>query len=165
MRQSARSTIRILICLGILASSSITFFFLLPEEYTRPGPLYQIVPRAPIVPHEATAKLQELGKGNEVEKPDTIGLQDTDVYHTVFSTGCSTFQNWQSYIFFYHALYSGQEGPVTRIASGCKGEDEKHLLDSFEKKIASMAPGRFHLHRTPDFSGIHYGEKYEYVSP
>ena len=85
-------------------------------------------------------------------------------YHTVFSSGCSTFQDWQSYVFFYHLLHSGQEGPVTRIASGCTDEDAKTLQEIFEKEIAVMAPGRFRLHLTPDFSHIKPGYRFKYVS-
>jgi hypothetical protein len=86
-----------------------------------------------------------------------------DKYHTVISTGCSTFQDWQSYVFFYHLLHSGQEGPVTRIASGCNDEDAHTLTDIFEKEIATMAPGRFRLHLTPDFSRIKRGTVFKYV--
>ena len=86
-----------------------------------------------------------------------------DTYHTVISTGCSTFQDWQSYVFFFHLLHSGQEGPVTRIASGCSEEDAHTLTDIFEKEIATMAPGRFRLHLTPDFSRIKRGTTFKYV--
>lgn len=87
-----------------------------------------------------------------------------DEYHTVFSTGCSTFQDWQSYVFFYHMLHSGQEGPVTRIASGCTDKDAKTLTEIFDTEIATMAPGRFRLHLTPDFSAVKPGKKFKYVS-
>ena len=86
-----------------------------------------------------------------------------DTYHTVISTGCSTFQDWQSYVFFFHLLHSGQEGPVTRIASGCSEEDAQTLTEIFEKEIATMAPGRFRLHLTPDFSRIKRGTTFKYV--
>lgn len=85
-------------------------------------------------------------------------------YHTVFSTGCSTFQDWQSYVFFYHMLHSGQEGPVTRIASGCEDDAAKELEDIFANEIAVMAPDRFRLHLTPDFSKVKGQKKFKYVS-
>jgi hypothetical protein len=75
-------------------------------------------------------------------------------YHTIFSSGCSTFQDWQSYVFFYHVMRSGQEGHITRIASGCESEDIIDITKVFEKEIESMAPGRMHLHLTPDYSSI-----------
>lgn len=75
-------------------------------------------------------------------------------YHVVFSSGCSTFQDWQSYVFFYHVMHSGQEGHVSRIASGCAGQEEQDLRRIFADEIESMAPGRHHLHLTPDFSEV-----------
>jgi hypothetical protein len=98
------------------------------------------------------------------EADDTTQTTTKDVYHTVFSTGCSTFQDWQSYVFFYHLLHSGQEGPVTRIASGCSEGDANTLQDIFDKEIAGMAPGRFRLHFTPDFSKVKPGKTFKYVS-
>lgn len=76
-------------------------------------------------------------------------------YHTIFSTGCSIFQDWQSYVFFYHVFRSGQEGHITRIASGCDVEDEMKIKELFAKEIESMSPDRHHhLHLTPDFSRV-----------
>lgn len=76
-------------------------------------------------------------------------------FHVIFSSGCSTFQDWQSYVFFYHVLQSGQEGHVTRIASGCPtSTEEKTLQDIFAKEIEVMQPGYHHLHLTPDYSRI-----------
>ena len=75
-------------------------------------------------------------------------------YHVIFSTGCSIFQDWQSYVFFYHFLKSGQHGHVTRIASGCKGSDEQDIRRVFKEQIAIMDPERLHLHLTPDFSHV-----------
>jgi hypothetical protein len=76
-------------------------------------------------------------------------------YHTIFSTGCSIFQDWQSYVFFYHVFQSGQEGHVTRISSGCSADDEKKLKAVFSDEIESMRPDKKnHLHLTPDFSRV-----------
>jgi hypothetical protein len=76
-------------------------------------------------------------------------------YHVIFSTGCSTFQDWKSYIFFYHVLQSGQEGHVTIITSGCSSKvEERSLLDVFVKEIEPMNPGNHHLHLTPHFSNV-----------
>jgi hypothetical protein len=49
------------------------------------------------------------------------------VHQMVFSTGCTTFQDWQSYVFFFHALQAGQPGQVTRIASGCTPKEAEEL--------------------------------------
>ena len=81
-------------------------------------------------------------------KRDATYHQPPAKYHTVFSTGCSTFQDWQSYVFFYHALQSRQEGHITRIASGCEGETKKQLEQIFQDEIAPMDPERLHLHQT-----------------
>ena len=81
-------------------------------------------------------------------------LTQSTAYHTIFSTGCSIFQDWQSYIFFYHVFRSGQEGHVTRIASGCNDEDAKKLQDMFASEIESMRPDTHHLHLTPEYKNI-----------
>ena len=73
-------------------------------------------------------------------------------FHLVFSTGCSADQDWQSYAFFYHILNSGQQGDVTRVASGCTTIGAMGLKQHFKTKISPMAPDRFHLFLTPDFS-------------
>lgn len=83
-------------------------------------------------------------------------------YHIIFSTGCSTFQDWQSYVFFHGALSSGQPGTITRIVSGC-GEDEEQTLGKFfAEQIEPMAPGRFKIHFTPDHSKLKPGIVYKY---
>jgi hypothetical protein len=88
-------------------------------------------------------------------------------FHVIFSSGCSTFQDWQSYVFFYHVLKSGQKGHVTRIASGCPtSTEEKTLQDIFAKEIQSMRPGYHHLHLTPDYSTIpkKFRNKFKYFN-
>jgi hypothetical protein len=86
----------------------------------------------------------------------TFFLTHSSPYHVIFSSGCSTFQDWQSYVFFYHVMQSGQEGHVTRIASGCKAGQEAHdIRQIFENEIEVMAPpGRHRLHLTPDYSRV-----------
>ena len=85
-------------------------------------------------------------------------------YHLIVSTGCSAFQDWQSYIFFYQVWKSGQEGEVTRVASGCKTpQDEETLRQSFREQIASMSPN-FKLHITPDYSKIVPGLNFKYFN-
>ena len=75
-------------------------------------------------------------------------------YHIVFSTGCNAFQDWQSYVFFYQIMKSGQSGHVTRVASGCTEEGARSLLRVFAEQIQTLpnGKGRFHLHLTPDYS-------------
>ncbi|KAL3942139.1 MAG: hypothetical protein SGBAC_003601 [Bacillariaceae sp.] len=98
-------------------------------------------------------------------KKQTSYHQPPVKYHTVFSTGCSTFQDWQSYAFFYHAVQSGQEGHITRIASGCEGKTKNELEQIFQEEIAPMEPERLHLHQTPDYGYEHDGEtEYKYFN-
>lgn len=69
-------------------------------------------------------------------------------YHMVFSTSCSPFQDWQSYLFFYFAKKVNQPGTVTRIASDCKDADRKLLQDFHDGRIAVMSDS-FKLHFAP----------------
>mmetsp|Transcript_673 Transcript_673/g.938 ORF Transcript_673/g.938 Transcript_673/m.938 type:complete len:491 (-) Transcript_673:55-1527(-) len=85
-------------------------------------------------------------------------------YHLVFSTGCSPFQDWQSYVFFYHVLKSGQEGSVTRIASCGDPDDAKALRKLHDEEIRVMSD-RFYLHITPEYSrSIVPGKNYKYYN-
>jgi hypothetical protein len=87
-------------------------------------------------------------------------------YHIVFSTGCSLYQDWQSYVFFYHTMTSRQPGTVTRLVSGCKDADEEVKMQAiFDAEIAPMAPdGRFRLHITPDYSKLKGGGTFVYFN-
>lgn len=59
-------------------------------------------------------------------------------YNTVFSTGCSLYQDWQSYVFIFHALHSGQEEHTTRIAPDCEGDAKNELEKIFKDEIAPI---------------------------
>lgn len=82
-----------------------------------------------------------------------IHASDNTRYHIIFSTDCSPFQHWQSYLVFFTAMSVRQPGHVTRIASGCEGDDIKLMQDWFHDHIQGMS-SRFHLHLTPRFSGV-----------
>lgn len=93
-------------------------------------------------------------------------------YHIIFSTGCNTFQDWQSYLFFFHAakalqnaqppLSAMQNTHVTRIASGCSDDAAEDMKKYHKEQIEIMTSyNNFHLHLTPDFSHVH-GDKKEY---
>ncbi|VEU36562.1 unnamed protein product [Pseudo-nitzschia multistriata] len=90
----------------------------------------------------------------DTNEKENYFLTHSSPYHTIFSTGCSIYQDWQSYVFFHHVKRSGQEGHVTRIASGCSANDEVKFQEVFEAEIESMNPGKHHLHFTPDFSRV-----------
>jgi hypothetical protein len=70
-------------------------------------------------------------------------------YHIIFSSGCSPQQNWQSYVYFYHALAVYQPGNVTRIASGCTAQQMVALMH-FHERIFTVSPRTFYciLHLT-----------------
>ena len=73
--------------------------------------------------------------------------------HLVFSTDCSPYMHWQSYLFFFSALRVNQPGIVTRIASGC---DEQQLNEAREwhmEHVQNVMSDRFRIHFTPDYSG------------
>lgn len=74
-------------------------------------------------------------------------------YHVVFSTDCSAFQRWQSYLLFYSAFKVHQPGIVTRIASGCNSEEEKRE-QLFHEMISNTMSSSFKLHLTPHFSTV-----------
>jgi len=74
-------------------------------------------------------------------------------YHVVFSTDCSPYQHWQSYLVFYTAMKVGQPGHVTRIASGCDDESAQQMQLWFQRDIQFMS-SRFHLQLTPHFSQV-----------
>jgi hypothetical protein len=85
-------------------------------------------------------------------------------YHIIFSTGCSIYQDWQSYLFFFFAMKSKQPGTITRIVSGCDPEDQDKLQKFFDETIHPMSPeGRFKIHFTPDYSHLK-GKFYPYFN-
>lgn len=104
----------------------------------------------PIIDVERLKALPDNLSGPEQDIIDqnviTEVLEKSDV-HVVFSTDCSTFQDWQSLLLFHSARIVGQNGPVTRIASGCD-EEKKSILTALYKKVHPY----YHVHFTPDFT-------------
>lgn len=88
-------------------------------------------------------------------------------YHLVISTGCSTFQDWQSYAMFWSAYNSGQvqkASYVTRVVSGCS-EAEKIKMNELHKKIIEpIAPRRFFIHHTPLYQFVKPNVNYVYFN-
>lgn len=78
------------------------------------------------------------------------GDDEADHIHVVFSTSCSLKMDWQSYLFFYHAMVHKQRGDVTRIVSGCSPEDEIKVREVHEKQFSIMSPN-FLVHFTPEY--------------
>lgn len=108
--------------------------------------------------------------------PESGGGGDGPTYQIIFSTGCSAFQDWQSYVLFFHAAkILKQASPpksamsnthVTRIASGCTDSDAEIMKKYHKEQIEIMTPlDNFHLHLTPDYSRQHGGTKsYKYFN-
>lgn len=67
--------------------------------------------------------------------------------HSIFSTDCSPFQDWQTLLLFHSAKVIKQKGPITRIASGCTEEKKLKLIQLYR----DLHPEYF-VHFTPDFS-------------
>lgn len=107
----------------------------------------------------------EYSSASRTTTTDNTSNQRPD-YHIVFSTSCSEQQNWESFVFFYHAYKVQQPGNVTRIASACSAREAKEQIDFFNKFIAPMNPGNFHLHLTPDYGkvALAHGHYYKYMN-
>lgn len=106
-------------------------------------------------------------KQRGVESGELISKTSGGVeYHIVFSTGCTLYQDWQSYVFFYQAKVSKQPGTVTRIVSGCEDKEAETKMQSiFDEEIHPMSPeGRFKIHFTPDYSKLENGKSYVYFN-
>ena len=97
----------------------------------------------------ATSSYQS-SAGEPVDDPNNLTDHLGSRLHVVFSTDCGTFQHWQSYLLFYSALRIGQPGHVTRIASGCKDEEEVEAQQWFDDHVRPMS-SRFGIHFTPHF--------------
>lgn len=79
----------------------------------------------------------------------TVGGGRKGDVHVIFSTDCSTFQDWQTLVMFHSAMVVGQQGPVTRIASGCTDEQQASLTALYEKLYPNHP---FRAHYTPDWT-------------
>jgi hypothetical protein len=146
LRQEARQAIQAHHLSEVKLKTGVVVLPLKKDVEDRPLEPKQDVQAAPLI------------SGQEPSKKRTVK------YHVVFSTGCSTFQDWQSYVLFHNFLQSGQEGKLTRIASGCKDQDTEDIKKIFKEKFAVMAPDRFSLHLTPDFSRVKPGLNFKYFN-
>lgn len=125
---------------------------------------------------KAQAHVPNADDPDEEEEESYEATSDGIQYQLIFSTGCSAFQDWQSYIFFFHAakalkstqppLSAMENTHVTRIASGCTPEDAELMKKVHKEQFEIMTPRKnFHLHLTPDFSHVHGGTKaYKYFN-
>jgi hypothetical protein len=84
----------------------------------------------------------------------SIPSSKTPAYHVVFSTSCTPQMNWESMVFFYHAMKVQQPGNVTRIVSGCDTKEQRELQIWHEEHIQKAMSSSFHVHFTPDYSRV-----------
>ena len=84
----------------------------------------------------------------------TLVASDGVRYHLIFSTDCSEFQHWQSYLLFHSALKVQQPGTITRIASGCSDEEAVAARQWHSDHVSSIMGEQFLLHLTPHFSKV-----------
>ena len=61
---------------------------------------------------------------NPVNATKKIRHSNESLY-LIFSTDCSKYQRWQSYILFHSARKIKQPGNITRIVSGCNNDKEE----------------------------------------
>ena len=75
-------------------------------------------------------------------------------------TGCSEFQDWQSIGVFSSADAVGQRGVITRIASGCRPQQEASI-----RHAMSHLPARCRVFFAPDTDvKDHAGRYYKYAN-
>lgn len=86
--------------------------------------------------------------------PNTTSPTTGATLHIIFSTDCSPFQHWQSYLFFHRAYTINQPGYITRIASGCTDEQLHYEKLWHETRISNVMSDRYRIHFTPHFSGV-----------
>lgn len=103
--------------------------------------------------HEGQETPKQSSAERDSQKEDKSSTTPEPGYHVVFSTDCSSFQRWQSYLLFYSAHKVHQPGIVTRIASGCN-RDEEEREKTFHEMISNTMSHSFKLHLTPHFSRV-----------
>lgn len=105
--------------------------------------------------NEEVADEKDIGEGKE---DDTTTTKDP-TYHIIFSTDCSDYQHWQSYLLFYSAYKIKQKGYVTRIASGCSDAEQNEEQAWHDKHIQNSLNSKFKIHFTPKFSTVLNGDE------
>ena len=107
-------------------------------------------------PHKSDSTAN-LAAQEEGIKSDDSSLSSKDV-HIVFSTDCSGYQHWQSIASYYSFRRAGHLGPVTRVVSGCKQNQEEAIRTEFGQIQQHSSNNQLRLHFTPSFAlgGSHY---------
>ena len=140
-------------------------------QTTQYTPISQQKPqKALVVPEQQQKPHTQQTSATTIERIPTqenVGTNEQQpAYHIVFSTSCSSQQDWESYVFFYHCRRVRQPGNITRIVSGCNDAEAQTLLEFHKKYIESLAVvsiQTFHIHFTPSYGSLHLLEgKYPY---
>ena len=84
--------------------------------------------------------------------------------HLMFSTDCTPYQNWQSYLLFHSALRVSQPGDVTRVVSGCSPEQQSSMSAWHETYVSGSMSRHFHVHFTPTFDKTDSGSEYKFFN-
>jgi len=90
---------------------------------------------------------------DEEDEDLKVEKESGETYHLVFSSDCTPFHHWQSYLVYYSALKVKQPGHITRIVSGCDEHDAVEMMDWFEYNVQPLS-NRFHIYLTPDYTQI-----------
>jgi len=85
---------------------------------------------------------------------ESLSTSESVNHHIIFSTDCSPYQRWQSYLLFFHAHRVKQPGKITRIASGCNDEEAKEEVEWHTEHISGQISQDYGIHLTPHFTRV-----------
>jgi len=165
-RKTTTAVSILLVGLPLLLAAAVLFLsgiFLVPTALQQNKPVSILQP-PPNRVKTHTDKSSTVLQGQIIVNNHSTANKSTTEYHIVFSTGCSAWQDWQSYVFFFQALQVGQPGTITRIVSGCDEETTTTVQRLFQEQIQPMAPERFKIHFTPDYAHVKKGVNYPYFN-
>eukprot|EP00986_Skeletonema_menzelii_P015195 scaffold11248_cov145-Skeletonema_menzelii.AAC.3 len=106
---------------------------------------------------EATEKETFIGFSSEEDEKLELAADGTKMY-IIFSTDCSLYQQWQSYLFFFSAFRVRQPGTISRIVSGCTDEEKKNT-EQWHKDHIAVISNRYKIFFTPKFSHVDDDDK------
>lgn len=105
--------------------------------------------------------LRHRGKQTDDEGGTGPGRKFDQVFaHIIFSTDCSSYQDWQSELLAFSAERVGHRGPITRIASGCTMEQQEKLRRRYDTH--DLAGLRVHF--APKSLNMKNNEYYKYFN-
>ena len=127
----------------------------MPSQGTR-GETVTLVPESSAQP--AADAPSQIARGETPEKiPEALKTTAESprrpraaAVQVVFSTDCSAYQDWQSLVVWYSAQLVQHEGPITRIASGCRDSERERLTTIMEELKPALPWARIHF--TPKYS-------------